>query len=153
MKIEILFFLYVITGIITISWLKRKQMRVALTAYGVLFGVLFGYLLFYSSSSLLNYCLSLFIDEQYLEYFSLPLLAPIWATLPFFNVLALATVLASIITVITLALVTVAVVRYIERSCGKKLKFYRYPTVKYIHENIIFDSGRRILLLFCRLNS
>lgn len=111
-----LYALFIACGIVTMRYLKRKQMYVAHTLYAALFVVLLAYLPYVVGSRLMLRILSHFVHEVALDTLEVHIMSPLVASMPWFTVSFIVAIVASVAMCLVMAILAVKIYRHVVRS-------------------------------------
>ena len=131
MKTAIIYALYIIAGLFTDHYLKKKQMKVARQLYLLFFCVFFLYIPYISGSKLVTDLMGRMLSDSVRPIFYEFMSQPFIAAAPYVDIVFLTTIVFSLIITITLAVAAVVLYRVIFSNSGDTKIIRKDTSVKF----------------------
>lgn len=135
MKTAIIFIFYIIAGLSTTVYLKRKNMKVAYNAYRIFFWIFFLYIPYLTSWTVMTNLYSSIWSEELRPVFNQFMTTPLIAGAEYFNFLFVISAILSLVLIITLAIFAIEFVSKLLTGAGEKgqktnnSQFFSYTSV------------------------
>ena len=152
-RLVALFALYLVAGLFTLRFLKKRGLRVAYVVYLIAFVALFTYIPYMTGSCLMYRFLCWFMHERAVTILEHKLIYPVAASLPYFSVSFVVAILLSLFLCASLAVLAVSLLRIV---CRRLKRLFDEPAGKRRTSSLRTAGSlapeRPARYRFCRLN-